>query len=99
MKVPRNMPTQKKFMFPFRSFWGPVRASLVVLVVKNPPANAGDIRDAGSIPGSRRSSGGEQLTPVFCLENPMNRRPWWAAVHGVVKSQHDCNDLTHTQTC
>ena len=57
--------SQKKFMFPFRSFWGPVTASLVVLVVKNPPVNAGDIRDAGSIPGSRRSSGGEQLTPVF----------------------------------
>ena len=34
----------------------------------------------------------------FCLGNPMNRGTWWAAVHGVVKSQYDCNDLTHTQT-
>ena len=61
----KHADSQKKFMFPFRSFWGPVRASQVVLVAKNPPANAGDIKDAGSITGSRRSSGGEQLTPVF----------------------------------
>jgi len=47
----------------------------VVLVVKNPPANAGDIRDAGSIPESGRSPGeghGNQLQ-YSCLENPMDR--------------------------
>ena len=50
-------------------------ASHVVLVVKNPPANAGDIRDVGSIPGSgisRREGNGNPLQ-YSCLENPMNR--------------------------
>ena len=48
----------------------------MVLVVKNPLANAGDIRDAGSIPGSGRSPGGEHGNPLqySCLENPMDRR-------------------------
>ena len=50
-------------------------ASQVVLVVKNPPANAGDIRDVGLIPGSGRSPGGEHGNPLqhSCLENPMDR--------------------------
>ena len=58
-------------------------ASQVVLVVKNPPANAGDVR--GSIPGSRRSPGEENGNPLqySCLENPMGRG---ARVHGVEKS-------------
>ena len=58
----------------------------MVLVVKNPPANAGDL---GSIPGSRRSSGGGHSNPLqySCLENPMDRGAWWATVHGVTKSQ------------
>ena len=48
----------------------------MVLVVKNPLANAGDIRDAGSSPGSGRSPGGEHGNPLqySCLENPMDRR-------------------------
>ena len=48
----------------------------MVLVVKNPLANAGDIRDAGSIPGSGRSPGGEHGSPLqySCLENPMDRQ-------------------------
>ena len=48
-------------------------------VVKNPPANAGDIGDASSIPMSGRSSGvgnGNTLK-YFCLENSMNRGAWW----------------------
>jgi len=47
-------------------------ASQVVLVVKNPPANAGDIRDEGSIPGWERSPGGGHGNPFqySCLENP-----------------------------
>ena len=59
------------------------------LVVKNPPANAGDIRDMGLIPGSRRSPGGGHGIPLqySCLENPMDREAWWATVHGVAKSQ------------
>ena len=50
-------------------------ASQVALVVKNPPAHAGDIRDAGLIPGLGRSSGGGNSKPLqyFCLENPMDR--------------------------
>ena len=49
-------------------------------MVKNPPANAGDIRDAGSIPGSGRSSGRGHGNPLqySCLENPMDRGAWWA---------------------
>ena len=51
-------------------------ASQVVLVVKNLPVNAGDIRDVGSIPGSGRSPGGGHSNPLegSCLENPVDRR-------------------------
>ena len=65
------------------------QTSQVVLVVKNVPANAGDIRDAGLIPGSGRSSGGGygNLLQYSCLENPMDRGAWWATVHGVTKGQ------------
>ena len=61
----------------------------MALVVKNPPANAGDERDMGSIPGSGRSPGGRNGKPFqySCLENPMDSGVWWATVHGVVKSQ------------
>ena len=54
-------------------------------MVKNPPANAGDAGDAGSIPGSGRSPGGGNGNPLqySCLENPMNRGAWRAAVHRV----------------
>ena len=57
-------------------------------MVKNPPANAGDIRDVGSIPGLGRSSGGRHDNPLqySCLENPMVRGAWKATVHEVVKS-------------
>ena len=48
-------------------------ASQVVLVVKNPPANAGDIRDVGSVPGLGRSPGGGCDNQYSCLENPMDR--------------------------
>ena len=59
-----------------------------MLVVKNPPANAGDIRDIGSIPGPGRSPGGGPGKPLqyFCLENPIHRGAWQAIVHGVAKS-------------
>ena len=69
--------------------WQQHRASQVVLVVKNSPANAGDVRDMGSIPGSGRSSGGGRGNPLqySCLENPMDRGAWCATVHGVKKSQ------------
>ena len=59
------------------------------LVVKNPPASAGHIRDGGSVPGSGRSRGGGHGNPLHysCLGNPMDRGAWWATVHGVAKSQ------------
>ena len=63
--------------------------SHVALVVKNLPANAGDIRDAGSIPGSERRPGEGNGNPLqySCLENPMDRGAWQATVHEVAKSQ------------
>ena len=62
--------------------------SQVVLVVKNLLANAGDVRDAGSIPGSGRYSRGGHGNPLqySCLENPMDRGTWRATVHAVAKS-------------
>ena len=58
-------------------------------MVKNPSANAADVRDASSIPGSERSSGGGHGNPLqySCLENPMERGAWRATVHGVAKSR------------
>ena len=52
----------------------------MVLVAKNPLANSGDVRDAGSIPASGRSSGGGHGNPLqySCLEKSMNRETWWA---------------------
>ena len=57
-------------------------------VVKYPLANAGDTGDAGLIPGSGRSPGVGNGNPLqySCLENSMDRRTWWAPVHGVTKS-------------
>ena len=65
-----------------------VQASQVALVVKNLPVNAGDVRDAGSIPGSGRSPRGGHSNPLqySCLENPTYRGAWWATLHGVAKS-------------
>ena len=64
-----------------REFW-------VALVVKNLPANAGDIRDIGSIPGLGRSPGEGNGTPLQYSgpESPMDRGAWWVAVHSVAKS-------------
>ena len=64
-------------------------ASYVLLVVKNLPANAGDIRDVGLIPGSGRSLGGGHDNPLqySCPENPMDREAWSAMVHLVFKGR------------
>ena len=72
-------------------------ASQVVLVAKNPPANAGDIRDADLIPGSGRSPGGGHGNPLqcSCLENPMDRGAWRAAVHGVTQNRTHMHNWTH----
>ena len=78
------MKSPKVFM---RTQW--TRASQVTLVVKNPPSNAGDLRDVGLIPGSGRSPGGGRGSPLqcSCLGNPMRRSAWQATVHRVAKSQ------------
>ena len=66
-----------------------LRASQVALVVKNLPVNAGDVRDADSIPGLGRSPGGGHSNPLqsSCLENHMDRGAWWATVHRVAQSR------------
>ena len=64
------------------------QASQMALMVQNPPANAGDIRDTGSTPGSRRSPGGGHGNPLqySCLENPMDKGDWWATVQRAAKN-------------
>ena len=79
--------------------------TLVALVVKNPPAKAGDIKDLDSIiPGSGRSPGGGHDNPLqySCLENPMAREASQATVHGIAKSDmtesiyHECIGRIYT---
>ena len=75
-------------------------ASQVALVVKHLPAKAGDVRDAGSIPGSVRSprEGNGNPLQYSCLENAMDRGAWWATAHRVPKSQTQLKQCgTHTQ--
>ena len=59
------------------------------MIYPNPPANTGDIRDVGLIPGSGRFPGGRHGNPLqySSLENPMGREAWRAAVREVAKSQ------------
>ena len=65
------------------------RTSQVALVVKNSLANAGDIREAGSIPGLGRSpaGGNGNLFQYSSLENSMDRGAWWATVHRVTQNR------------
>ena len=67
-------------------------------MVKNPPVNAGDIRDAGSVPGSGGSPGGGHGDPLqySCLENPMDRGAWQATDHRAAESD-TTRDLAHTR--
>ena len=71
-------------------------ASQVALVVKNPPANAGNVRDSGSIPGSGRSPGGGHDNPLqdSCLENSGDRGAWWATVQRMAKGQTHLKQLS-----
>ena len=68
----------------------------MVLVVKNPPANGGDIRDVGSIPGLQRApgEGHGNLLQYSCLENSMDRGAWRAIVHRVTQSQTQLKRLS-----
>ena len=67
----------------------------MVLVVKNLPANLGDIRDMGLIPGLERSPGEGNGNPLqyFYLENLLDRGAWQATVHGAAKNQ-DATEVT-----
>ena len=67
-------------------------------VVKNLPANTGDARDTGSIPGSGRSPGVGNGNPhhYSCLGNFMDKGSWWTTVHGVAKSQTQLSAAAHT---
>ena len=73
-------------------------------MIKNLPAIAGDKGDTGLIPGSGRSPGGGNGTPVpySCLENPMDRGAWWATVCGLCSQwgckESDMTEHTHTHT-
>ena len=60
----------------------------MMIVVKNLPDDAGNLRDVGSIPESGRSPGGGHGNPLqySCLENPVDRGAWWAMVHRVTKN-------------
>ena len=85
----QNSPGRVRGMISLYSRTSFVWASQEALVVKNPPTNAGDIRDVSLIPGSGRSPGGGHGNPLqcSCLENPMDGGAWRAAVHGVTKSR------------
>ena len=72
----------------------------MVLVVKNLSANAGDLRNVGSNPGSGRSPGGGHGNPLqySCMENPMDRGAWWATVHEGTKTWTRLKPLNTTTT-
>ena len=69
------------------SIWEILSIPQVVLVVKNLPDSAGDIRDKGPIPGLGRSPGEGNGNPLqySCMGNPVGRGAWWATVHRVTK--------------
>ena len=85
----------------FREEYIDVWASWVALVVKNPPANARDVRGTGSIPGLGRSPRGGHGNPLqySCLENPMGRGAWWVTAHTVTQTRlKGLTTHTHTHT-
>jgi len=82
-----SQPRVDSLVFPaFKVDSLPLGASQVVLVIKSPPSSAGDMRDMGSIPGSRKSLGREHGNPLQhpCLMNPMVRGARRATVHGII---------------
>ena len=68
-------------------------------MVKNPPANAGDSKEAGLLTGSGRfhREGNGNLIQYSCLENSMDRGAWWATVHGIAESD-TARQRAHTCT-
>ena len=84
----------------WKKFWKdikPLGASQVALMVKNTPANAGDIRDVGLIPrwGKAPGEGIDNPLQYFYLGNPVDRRAWQAAVHGVAVRHDRARVCTH----
>ena len=79
---PETIPT---LLISYSPVWG---FSGGTQMIRNPPANAGDAGDMGSVPGLGRSPGGGNGHPLqhSCLENPMDRGVWWATVQRVAKS-------------
>ena len=71
----------------------------MALVLKNPPAIAGDVRGLDSIPGSGRSPGGGDSHPLqyFCLENPMDRGAWWSQEVTGVRHDGSNRACTHRE--
>ena len=82
-------PHQRRHWFGCSSWRSGLPSGVVVKKKKNPPANVGDVRYPGSIPGSGRSlgEGNGNLLQYSCLGNPMDRGAWWATVHWVTESQ------------
>ena len=105
-KKKKNFMSHISFSFPFdiqlEIAKGYVQrwASQLVLEVKNSPANAGDIRDADSIPELGRTLGGRHGNPLqySCLEDSMDRGVWRATVHGVSKNLAQLKRHTQTYT-
>ena len=79
--------------------WSIHHSSMVALMVKNLPANAGDTRDTDSILilGRYPREGNGNPLQHSCLENSTDRGAWWATVHGIVKSQMQLNRSTRAQ--
>ena len=86
LRINRHLFLKKEFQIP--EVMSHLRASQVVLVVKNPPVNAVNAGDEGLIPGSGRSPGKGNGNPLqySCLENPKDGGAWWAVVYGVAQS-------------
>ena len=76
-----------------------MRVSQGALAVKNPPADGGDLRMEGSIPGLGRSPGGGHSNPLqySCLENPMDRGAWRSTVPGSQRVRQDGSDIARPQ--
>ena len=83
--------------YEFTSSYRVIGALLVAHLVKDLPANVGDLREVGSIPGSGRSprEGNVNVLQYSCLKNSMDRGTWWATVRKVAKSQTQLS--MHTQ--
>ena len=89
-------PEKQLLASPIRASYEKHGASQMVLLVKNPPADARDVRDAGWIPGLGRSPGEGHGNPLqySCLENRMDRGAWWPTVHGVTESLTQLKQLS-----